>query len=174
MKKKKWKVILCVVLAAVVLGGSLTVWRLCFPPDTNPNAPFRDLPNWEKQKILSALEEYYITDPPQPRLCWFGETNQHFTTPAGKYGVQYYGTFGGYHIILSPRQAMAALPDRPSVSIGGYTFSYSDIFILFGYKDGKVIPLEELYLNPLSKEQIGQIYQCYEQYPREVYRCDYT
>lgn len=167
--KKKWKVFLCVALAVVVLAGGVTAWLLYTPPDTDPDAPFKDLSDREKRRVLAAVEEYWESSPPSPAIYWYGDP-----APGGGYrdlmhGVQYYGTFEGYHIILSSRETIGLAEQTYHYFAGGYSFSYGDPFVLLAYKNGKAIPLEEAYLNPLSKEQIQQIHQCFERYSQEIY-----
>ena len=158
--KKKWNVILCIALAAVVLGGSLTVWRLCFPPDTDPDAPFRDLPNWEKKRIQAAVVKYYENWEPRVDVYWDSDS---------RYSLRYYGTIEGYHIIFSARPTVGQIYKIYRYYVAGCSFSYSAPFVLLAYKNGEVISLLDAYLNPFSKEQIQIIHQCWERFNKEVY-----
>ena len=168
--KKKWKIVLCIALAAVVLGGSLTVWRLCFPPDTNPEAPFRDLPNWQKNNIRKAVEE--ALSEKDYHGHWFGEPvpedNSWHINTWDFYALRYYGTFSGYHIVFVPIQSTHRTDT--TLEIGETIFSYADTFRLFAYRNGTLISLEEAYNRGLIDDaQIKQIGQCYERYKYVVY-----
>ncbi len=84
------------------------------------------------------------------------------------YGVQYYGTFGGYYIILSPQETMNE--DGIVRTIAGYRFKYGDYYDLFAYKNGVARRLEEIYKEGLlDDEMIELIHQCYERYLEEIY-----
>ena len=178
-KRRKTLVLLigCILLVALVAGG-VTLWLVnCTPPDTDPEAPFVDLSDWEKRKVLAAIAAYWEQSE-TPGLCpddlfWYGELIKGQEVPLSKYnyyyGVQYYGTFEGYHIVLSPQETMAE--ESIARTIAGCRFQYPDYFDLFAYKGGKVRPLGEMYEEKLlSDEQIGLIHQCYKRYRQEIYR----
>lgn len=158
--KKKWKIVLCVSLTVALLCGVLAVWLINrTPEDTDPEAPFADLSDRQKQKVLKAIETYWREASPKPGpgpLFWYGELKpgqDNLLDMNYGYGVQYYGTFGGYHIILLPVEGL--MEDRNE---------------FYAYKDGIAEPLEEVYESGrLSDEQISKIKQCYERYREEIY-----
>ena len=167
--KKSWKVIICGV-AAVLLGGVLAVWLLNpMLPDTDPEAPFVDLSDREKDKVLDAIADYLRPG----QYTWYGELGPNQEPPLTdvnyERGVRYYGTFGGYRIVFFPYGQN--LGDSIfQKSIAGYCFEYIVGFRLFAYKNGEVVEVEYAYENGLlSKEQIGKIHQCYERHNQEVY-----
>ena len=174
--KRKWKSILYVLLAAAVLGGvlALCLWEREPQGDTDPNAPFVDLPDSTKKEVLKAIAEYKEEHPrwAPDEIFWYGELKPGQETPLTgrnyKYGVQYYGTFGGYHIVLSPIVSTGMGPG--SRSIGDYRFDYGDSFLLYAYKNGKVRLLSEVYEEGLlNDEQIERLHQCYERFRQEIY-----
>ena len=60
-KRRKMLVLLigCILLVALVAGG-VTLWLVnSTPPDTDPEAPFVDLSDWEKRKVLAAIAAYW-------------------------------------------------------------------------------------------------------------------
>ena len=185
--KKKWNILAYILAVALVAGGLLALWlpnrntedtepgeTVADRPDTDPNAPFEDLSAWEKEKVLAAVAACWgeTSEPGPDAFFWYGDPKPgQETSLTGEnymYGVQYYGTFGGYHIILSPKRAAVSMPS--SVAIGEYRFEYGDYFKLLAYKDGVAWYLGGVYKNGLlSDEQIGQIYQCYIRYSQEIY-----
>ena len=160
--KKKWKLVLCLLLAVILVAGGVTLWLVNrTPPDTDPGAPFVDLSDREKEKVLGAISNYMIP----AQYHWYGQIDQIDLN----YGVRYYGTFGGYCIVSFPygQNLGDTLFQK---SIAGYHFEHIVGFILFAYKNGEVVEVEYAYENGLlSKEQIGKIHQCYERYNQEVY-----
>ncbi len=180
MMRKQWKMILCVLLA-VLLGGvlALCLWEREPQGDTDPNAPFVDLPARTKKEVLEAIIEYWNESPrPGPsKVQWHEKTSQYNEKWDGNrwehyyahnYGLRYYGTFNGYHIIMCPLDSQLHLDW--GVGIAGYGFVYLDSFELFAYKNGVVVPLKEVYVKgQLNDESIGKIHQCYERYNEEVY-----
>ena len=174
--KKKWKLVLCLLLAVILVAGGVTLWLVNrTPPDTDPEAPFVDLSDREKEKVLETVSEYWAYERDlenNPAVWWYGEKRPHQEQPIDKdnyiYGVQYYGTFGGYYIILCPWSSATGMPYQ--VRIGGYDFTYTDGFWLLAYRDGQTVPLSEVYEEGLiSEEQLGKIHQCYEIYINEIY-----
>lgn len=166
-RRPRWMKVLCGLLCAVLLAGiGLEVWLEHRPlPDTDPNAPFQDLSDRTKEKVKKAIEEYYS---PSVARFWLGEPpTQDWQDPL-EYGMRYYGTFGGYHIVLAPIATPIGMPmDR---AIEEYRFHWPDSFHIYAYKDGKVMELEDAYeLGLISKSQLDMIYQCFEQYNHEVY-----
>lgn len=175
--KKKWKILLCVSLAVALLCGVLAVWLWEREPqgDTDPNAPFADLPDRTKKEVLDAIGKEYPYRS-YGTVFWYGDEYPVEVDEVTKemyrfdYGVRYYGTFNGYHIVIAPIVSLVGMPQ--ACVIGDYTFDYLDSFRLFAYQDGMVTPLEEAYKNGiLSKEQIGLIHQCYERFNDEIYPC---
>ena len=172
--KKKWKLLLSIAVAVVVLGGSLTAWLLYTPPDTDPDAPFRDLSDREKEKVLDAVTKFWEQHDRYLPVFWYGEPDPaqdpRLVEGGYRYGVRYYGTFGGYHIVLAPKRTATGNNMHLAGYGGGYEFSYIGLANIFGCKDGVAVHLHDLYdSGQLSKEQIGEIYQCYERYNQEVY-----
>lgn len=85
-----------------------------------------------------------------------------------RHGIRYYGTFSGYDIILVPIY-MNQLPGGHRV-IGGYHFWCEEVFQLYAYKDDTLVHLTDAYEDRLlTKTQIAQIHQCFEQYNQEIY-----
>ena len=179
MKRKHWIALLSIALALLVAGGSVTAWLLTrTPPDTDPNAPFEDLSQWEKRQILRAVEKAY--QKPGNDVFWYREPNRVYEEMYAKYykshgvrydevyGIQYYGTFGGYRIILYPIESMWRWPMHKR--IGEYGFEYQDSFVLFAYKKGEVVELSQLYKDGrITDEQLEKIHQCYERYHQQIY-----
>ena len=156
-------------LCAVLLAGiGLEVWLEHRPlPDTDPNAPFQDLPDRTKEKIKVAAKEYYHYSHHGERF-WYGDPPSDDWQDPLEYGMRYYGTFGGYHIVLAPIHSATGMPQTRVID--GYRFSWTDSFHIYAYKDGKVMKLEDAYeLGLISKSQLDMIYQCFEQYNHEVY-----
>ena len=179
MKRKHWIALLSIALAVLVAGGSVTAWHLMTrtPPDTDSNAPFEDLSQWEKRRVLKAVAKYWTwrfdMDTEMP-VWWYGELmpgqEGEMQSENYKHGVQYYGTFNGYHIILYSYERITQDVWLITKKIGEYQFLYLDPFQLFAYKDGTVIPLSEAYEKGyVSESQMGEIYQCYERYRQEIY-----
>ena len=80
----------------------------------------------------------------------------------------YFGTFGGYHIILSGFDSVVNMPMWKG--IGQYGFQYSDSFVLLAYKDGTALRVSDIYEDGLLTDaQIGLLHQCYERYGVEIY-----
>lgn len=176
MMRKRWKMILCVLLAAVLLGGmlALCLWEWDPRGDTDPNAPFVDLPDRTKKKVMEAISEYKEEHPAwaPDEIFWYGELKPGQEPPlTGRnyiYGVQYYGTFGGYHIVLSPIVSVG-MGEGWRV-IGGCYFQYRDSFLLYAYKNGEVRLLSEVYEEGLlNDEQIESLHQCYKRFRQEIY-----
>lgn len=183
--KMKWNILLYILSVVLIVGGLLAL-RLpnrnaeenadATRPDTDPDAPFVDLSDAEKERVRDAISRYW-KESEKPGLCpddlfWYGELIDGQETPLSEYnyiyGVQYYGTCEGYHIVLSPQETMT---EQSIVrTIAGYRFSYADYFDLFAYKDGIVRRLEEMYKDGLlNDEQIALIHQCYERFLKDVY-----
>ena len=166
-KRPRWEKLLCCLLcAAFLVGGGKILWETYPMWDTNPNAPFMDLSCWTKKKIITTVSDYwsYISW----EAFWYGDSN----VPSDKryrYGLQYYGTFGGYHFVLSSLPTVTGEYYK-IYTFGNYSFDYNGQFWLFAYKDGQVIPLEELYENGvLTDAQIAALYHCYRKYRQQVY-----
>ena len=172
MKRKHWIALLSIALALLVAGGSVTAWLLTrTPPDTDPNAPFEDLSQWEKRQAKKAVEDYWQTEPVPHPLFWYGEQDDHYGTiyQMRKYALRYYGTFSGYDIIVSPYPTV--IPVSGEIEVGGYVFRRHFAFQILACKHGKAISLNEAYEEgALSEEQIGRIYQCFEYYDEEIYQ----
>ena len=173
--ERKWKMILCVLLAAAVLGGvlALCLWEREPQGDTDPDAPFVDLPDRTKRKVLKAVSARLAPHGVYLPIFWYGEQDPArdpvLMEDIHRYGVRYYGTFGGYHIVLAPKRTETGGTIHGE-SIGGYDFLYVGLAMIFAYKDGVVAELYEVYEDGhLTKEQIGEIYQCYQKYNEEVY-----
>lgn len=168
-RRPRWVKVLCGLLCAVLLAGiGLEVWLEHRPlPDTDPNAPFQDLPDRTKEKIKVAAKEYYHYSHHGERF-WYGDPPSYDWQDPLEYGMRYYGTFGGYHIVLAPIHSATGMPQTRVID--GYRFSWTDSFHIYAYKDGKVMKLEDAYeLGLISKSQLDMIYQCFEQYNHEVY-----
>ena len=186
--KSKRDILLYILEVVLIVGGLLALWLpnrntedteteevITERPDTDPNAPFVDLPEWEKELVKKGASEYWTwaldLKSPLP-VWWFGEVKEGQTTPLDwenyLHGVQYYGTFGGYYIILSPLKTWSSF--KMGKRIGEYEFWYDCSFQLLAYKEGVATPLEEIYeKGKLTDEQIGLIYQFYERYRQEIY-----
>ena len=178
---KNWKRIIALFVCAVVLLGgvlALCLWQREPQGDTDPNAPFVDLPARTKEEIKKAVAAYWETRPTiPPDIFWYGEEppDKDYWDPEIKqklrydYGISYYGTFSDYHIVISPRESV--LIAGHSIFIAGYTFHIGgDFFLLLAYKDGVAVPVEDLYKKGvLTEEQIGEIYQCCERFKQEIY-----
>ena len=183
--KKKWNILLYILSVMLIVGGLLALWLPnrngeenadATRPDTDPDAPFEDLPDLEKERVLKAISKYWAKSE-KPGLCpddlfWYGELSSGQEPPLTRYnyeyGVQYYGTFGGYYIILSPQETMNE--DGIVRTIAGYRFKYGDYYDLFAYKNGVARRLEEIYKEGLlDDEKIELIHQCYERYLEEIY-----
>ncbi len=63
--KKKWNILLYILAVVLIVGGLLALWLPnrsgeenadATRPDTDPDAPFADLPEWEKAKVLKAIK----------------------------------------------------------------------------------------------------------------------
>ena len=182
--KKKWKIVLCIALAAVVLGGSLTAWLLTrTTPDTDPDAPFRDLSSRGKRNALNAIENYWKESPrPGPqKFVWYEKPDPYREGMdvdrteylyANHYGLRYYGTFNGYQIIFCAKEPLLHVPGvaDSSVLIGGWSFTYPETFFLFAYRDGTAVLLQDAYRDGwISYEQLRLIHQCYDRYNEDVY-----
>ena len=170
-KRPRWvKLLCCILCAALLVGGGLAVWLEYRPlPDTDPNAPFQDLSDRTKQKVIKAVSKYWQTRYPTSGdwpAYWYGEENPDPWYPL--HGLMYFGTFGGYHIILSGYDATLDMPGWES--IGGYGFAYSGPFALLAYKDGTALRVSDVYKDGLLTDaQIGLLHQCYECYGAEIY-----
>ena len=181
--KKKWNVLAYILAVVLIVGGLLALWLPnrngvestdATRPDTDPDAPFVDLPKWEKERILKAISAYKEEHPAwvSDEVFWYGELKPGQEMPLAwmkyKYGVQYYGTFGGYDIVLAPM--FSAGMGEGWRRIGNYSFKYGDSFVLYAYKNGVVRPLSEVYNEGLlDDEQIGLIDRCYERFSNEIY-----
>ncbi len=177
--KKKRNILAYILAVVLIVGGLLALWlpnrntedtepgeTVANRPDTDPNAPFRDLPEWEKDKVLAAVEK---------KLAYIGyDAFWCDDTEVGEkhvYGVRYYGTFAGYYIVVTPFYDTAGGSIEGHESVGNYTFSFGMQFDMFAYKDGVAVWLNDAYEDGLlSDEQIGQIYQCFKKYNEEVYK----
>ena len=173
---KNWKIAICIFLTVVLLGGvlALCLWEREPQGDTDPEAPFVDLPARTKRKVMKAISEYkeehwgFAPD----EIFWYGELKPGQEPPLTgrnyKYGVQYYGTFGGYHIVMAPIVSVG-MGEGWRV-IGNYRFTYADSFVLYAYKNGEVRLLSEVYEEGLlNDEQIKNLYQCYKRFGQEIY-----
>lgn len=172
--KKKWKLLICVILAVAAVGSALAMWLASRTPrDTDPNAPFQDLSDREKEKVLDAVTKFWKQHDMYLPVFWYGEPDPaqdpRLLEGGYRYGVRYYGTFGGYHIVLAPKRTYTGNTMHGALA-SGYEFSYIGLFNIFGCKDGVAVYLRDLYdSGQLSEEQIGKIYQCYERYNQEIY-----
>ena len=182
--KKKWKLVLCLLLALILVAGGVTLWLVNrTPPDTDPEAPFVDLSDREKERVLKAVGEYWARSPEKGphKLVWYeyreskplesfeNETERYEYLYPKHYGVKYYGTFNGYHIVISA--VGFEINWKYTITIAGCRFSYAcPSFELLACKDGVATPLAEVYeRGHLSDEQIKLIYQCYGRYNYQVY-----
>lgn len=172
----KWKVIWCIAVLVVLLGVvlALCLWEREPQGDTDPNAPFVDLPSRTKKEVMDAIGKEYPYCSYGSEIFWYGDECPYELSEDTKemyrydYGVRYYGTFNGYHIVIAPILSVGATEAYQIV--GGHIFSYYDSFRLFAYKDGVLMALEDVFQNDLlNDEQIGVIHQCYERYNEEVY-----
>jgi len=175
-RRPRWVKVLCGLLCAVLLAGiGLEVWLEHRPlPDTDPNAPFLDLSDRTKEKVKKAVTEYqqkiYPSD--TPLVYWYSEPEAGLESLPKweklRYAIQYYGTVGGYIIVLSPH----GRSDRgyAVLDVGNYSFRYSTGFFLLAYKNGSVVPVKDMYEQGFfTDEQIGLMHQCYERYKLEIY-----
>ena len=165
---KNWKRVICIFLTVVLLGGvlALCLWEREPQGDTDPNAPFVDLPDRTKKEVLEAVEKKLAFL--GRKTYWYNDTDVPQTVD--RTPVMYYGTFKGYHI------AMAAYPNptggkTPHAEYyGDYAFCLDTSFDLFACKDGVAVWLRDAYVGGLlGDEQIGQIYQCFNRYNEEIY-----
>ena len=173
--KKKWNILLYILAVVLIVGGLLALWLPnrsteenadATRPDTDPDAPFVDLPEWEKELVLEAVEK---------KLAYIGyDAFWYDDTEVGEkhiYGVRYYGTFGGYNIVVAFFYDTAGGIITGYESVGSYRFSFGMQFDIFAYRDGVAVWLNDAYEDGvLSDEQIGQIYKCFEKYNEEVYK----
>ena len=171
MKTIRWRSVVCVLLVSLMVSGAFTLWLVTrAPADTDPTAPFQDLADRKKARIIHTVEKElsqrnYIG-------FWHGETPPEtiaeYPVDPMRHGIRYYGTFSGYDIILVPIY-MNQLPGGHRV-IGGYHFWCEVVFQLYAYKDDTLVHLTDAYEDRLlTKAQIAQIHQCFEQYNQEIY-----
>ncbi len=187
--KKKWNILAYILAVVLIVGGLLALWlpnrntegrepgeTVANRPDTDPDAPFVDLSDEEKEKVLEAVTEYYVAHYPEgyTQLFWHGgyphrngdKPTEELLCYTG--GIRYYGTYNGYDIVISPLNGFTLTSGR--IIIADYSFEYRYAFLLFAYKDGVAVPLGKVYNDDLlSDEQLGKIYQCYERYNQEIY-----
>ncbi len=188
--KKKWNILLYILAVVLIVGGLLALWLpnrttegteaekvITEHQDTDPDAPFKDLTNWEKIKILQAIKDSYVWGDNVSDF-WYVEMSNDPSFYNYTYGLRYYGTFGGYHIIFCPRlddTPMTTQPMYVRIKYGekekeAYSFYHNNRFELFAYKDGVINTLNTVVFEKgISIEQLAMIHQCYEQYNKEVY-----
>ena len=175
-EKKKlpmWvKLLCCILCAALLVGGGLAVWLEYRPlPDTDPNAPFQDLPDRTKENVIAALQNYYgIT----ADFIWYdsdSDASSSNSYSAHAYGLRYLGTFGGYHIVMQPVYAVTGITLPSNLMVAGHKFQYPMRIIIFACRDRVAIRLEDAYEQGVfSDAQIRKIHQCFERYNEEVFR----
>jgi hypothetical protein len=179
--KNRQTILLYLLAVGLVLCGLLALWlpnRI--PPDTDPNAPFQDLSDREKEKVLKAIEEYWeMSSQARPgKVLWYEKRSyKHIENDddrwdyyhAHTFGVRYYGTFNGYHIVMSPVDTRPA--GRYTITIADCSFVYyASYFEIFAYRNGVAVPLRDVCESGmLDEEEIKMIYQCFEQYNKEIY-----
>ena len=58
MKTIRWRSVVCVLLVALMVSGAFTLWLVTrAPADTDPTAPFQDLTNRKKARIIHTVEK---------------------------------------------------------------------------------------------------------------------
>lgn len=75
---------------------------------------------------------------------WYTEAGETVTD-----GVRYYGTYGGYDILLYPTNDAAVT----SLVIGNVTITEPSTFQLYAYKDGQFRELKDVYLQGLISDE---------------------